>query len=353
MQNRNLLITLVVLIFGSFIAIAVTQEIFVTEQEEFIYIPVEVEDSLDTSEENISPVNEVEAIPTVPEKKRTTVEILENSGRESLCPSEGFRKIWQGDTQFVGSYSCQYREGELITKTPDCKENFKDEFIRRRYNIVNECLYDNGKLLSETPLSHELFDGGFGPKNIDGELSGIFNMEITFEWHRFIHENKLFILLAGNAGCGGCWASGPYLIIDLASGEIKKEFYDFPYYLNHSLSPEGDKIIFMNTLGKGRLDFDVDNQRLHILDIPTLIVKEIYTVPNNQSLIDGEYWNYLIKDAVIWDSNDEVRVAQIKKNQSIEDYERGYAAFKNRESENFFKRYTFLGEPVKVPLNED
>jgi hypothetical protein len=374
MNNKNLFISLLLVILGLFLYVISTQNVFITEPEEIVFLENQNNGDLFHTEtielspedsalifdkfENIYDNKEQEVEEIIVEEKKgkydhenpgtLAQEVLAESNRDSLCPEEGFRKIHNGESLYISNY-CYYREKKGMGNSEECKEKFEDEFIRRRYNIVNECLYDNDKLISVTPLSHSLINGDFGEK-YHAEFFNIFVSELLFEWHRFIDENKLYILIAGNAGCGGCWDNGPYLIIDLETGNIEKKFFDFPYLGNVIFSPNGDKLIYINTQNSN-FEFNLNNQVLSVLDIPSLSSKEIYEVPTNQSLIDSGYISYFIKDAIIWDSNREVRVAQIKKYDGEDPYMQNYAAYKNGESEqDFYKRYTFLGEPVKVEL---
>ncbi|MDF2379613.1 MAG: hypothetical protein P1V18_05370 [Candidatus Gracilibacteria bacterium] len=316
----------------------IIQRPFVPEVEKIV-----VEEFESQREEKVI---QLEPIPGISDP--LVAEFLRDQGHESLCPQEGFRNIWdESDNRILGGYQCTYKGEKLgALHSDDCKENFQDEFVRRKYNIVNECLYADGELVSETPLRHALFAGDFGGPEYNIEGLNLFTSEILFEWHRFIRDNHLYVLISGNAGCGGCLWNGPYLVIELDTGEVQKKYYDFPYNPYVSFSPDGDKMISISM--SDQYTFNVDDQKLFLLDIPTGVTQEIYTVPSDQSLIGIDVFPFFVLDAIIWDSNDEVRIAQIKKTENTDEYVRGSADMKDPSEADFYKRYTFLGEPVQV-----
>lgn len=198
--------------------------------------------------------------------------------------------------------SCDKIEGEKVQK--------KGEVDKHRYNIVNSCLYDNGKRVSEKNLLLRKLDGEFEPEpgfgdDIKADISHY--PEFLEEWMRYEHDGKLYIYLETGAGCGGCYFNGPYLEIDEKSGNVLLKEANLPWILTLILSPDKKMAIEVE------MSRDGDGKHIFLYDIiARKRVKEIHTVPDNMTVVYDGDGTYPIPDSFAWLDDKTIKITQFK-----------------------------------------
>ena len=162
------------------------------------------------------------------------------------------------------------------------------------YQVWDDCLYKDNKLVFEHNLMYEIAqNGGEEYKNFFydrkwGEGAG--------EWARFELNNNLRIFLASAGPCGGCYFTGSYLEINKSNENIQIKFADLPPIDKSIISPNSRYVVYVDVP-----NYDNGPTEVKLYDFYELKDKGvIYTIPREltiQRCYDG---CYIIEEDRYW-----------------------------------------------------
>lgn len=203
---------------------------------------------------------------------------------------------------------CDYNNGVTykprgLFDNPDCSDSLEEELKRNEYNFVNGCLYHNEDRVFQYNL--------FLSEKID--MRG----EDIKEWFRFKDKNKLFIFLRSGAGCGGCIYNGPYLVIDLNSGDVQVKNADLPYLPHLVLSPDKKSAIEFTYNSKlGDTGDIIGDIKLYLYDFIKLErTSLVYEIPENYTIVSMGHGFYLQAGSVVFLDDTKIGIQLYEKNE--------------------------------------
>lgn len=220
-------------------------------------------------------------------------------------------------------------------------DNIIKKAEKNTYNIFNGCIYKDGQSLFEKDLSVKISDGFFGDvKNSRNFVEGI------YEWFRVEKDNYLYVYLVAYRGCGGCVYNGPFLKIDLKTGEVSGHNSNIPYLPNLFLSPD--------RLSAVEVSFDHGAKseiELYIYDfIRDERTKLIYTMPKDKTILYDGDGTYPMDDSIKWLNDNTLEIQLYKR--SEEKFEEAIAIYELKENGySEFVGHEKADEPVIVKIN--
>ncbi len=269
---------------------------------------------------------------------------------DQFCPET----IYQGGPyKKYNINGCIYREygqfeeiGKGLEKR-DCSLKMDRELKKNEYNVVNGCLYKNSEKVFDKNLYSLIKAGEFGERFISNKLGkGI--GENANEWFRFEDNGKLYIFIYGTAGCGGCFFSGPYLEIDLASGLIEKASTTaIPVKYNMVISPNKKKAVevsFVTDYDKEKGEI-IKDTTFYIFDFLTFKrTNFIYKLSADKSIIECGDGCRVAPNSIEWVTNDMIKVQPFKHDNW------GNVFIPIEDGEQIWDSYMPDGEPIIINI---
>ncbi len=182
------------------------------------------------------------------------------------------------------------------------------------YNLINGCLYKGDE---------KVFDYNLLVKRGMGYFSDEDNLEIpenrightwenASEWFRFEDDNNLYIYLKGGAGCGGCIFNGPYLKIDLNTGEVEGYKMKKEYIPNVELSLDKKKAIITEFFYSLDNDTGLSSRgaiKLYLYDfVKNKRVREVYEVPGDKTILFEGMGANVIDNSITWVDENRIQI---------------------------------------------
>jgi len=189
---------------------------------------------------------------------------------------------------------------ELSGEDQDCPET--TDASTQRYEIIDQCLYRDGKRVFVKSLPYMMVMGEFGQAGIDQIYFPMYAghaLGSTQDWFWFTSENKTyFYFRAGGRSCQGCeMPGGPRLIVDEADGSVitKEVVADFPPPSTLILSPDYTRAaqVVSALIADEGPGGDKRNGEIvfEFTFVDSAQGEELYTVPVGQTLVSGCYNN--------------------------------------------------------------
>lgn len=263
-------------------------------------------------------------------------ESLENAIRNTSTYSR-YGGLQINDKEFSSEYSCSKFNKECENVEAE-KIKIADEVNNNVYNIVNGCLYKKGGPVFEHNLLVKRMQGYFN--NVKGAGIGRVWDGIE-EFHRIEESGYLYIYLYGYAGCGGCIFNGPYLKINLSTGDVSGGSSDIPFLPNIFISPNDSKAIEVSFDG----NIEKSEIKLYLYDfINDKRTKSIYTIPQDKTILEVGDGTYPIKDSINWLDENVIQLQLYKR--SNEKWEEAIARHEEKDGRSNFMGYEVSGKPI-------
>ncbi|OGL89659.1 hypothetical protein A3J36_00825 [Candidatus Uhrbacteria bacterium RIFCSPLOWO2_02_FULL_54_37] len=244
-------------------------------------------------------------------------------------------------------YDADTKKLQPYYSASSCADNFDEALGEQEYDILNGCLYYRDQQVFKGNLLMKVIYGDFGERYFLTNASGLRNGmgESASEWFRFEEKGRLYIFLRGAAGCGGCVYNGPYLVIDLRTGNIETKDSDLPYPPHNIFSPNRKKAITFDQEQSDDTESRVSHVVLSVFDFLTFVKKEIYAVPDDSSVLALGMGVFFIDDAITWLDDNRVQI-QLYEGEGASEGE--LVTDENGSSHN---EYTKRGEPIVLKVN--
>ena len=252
-----------------------------------------------------------------------------------MCPSSMFDEReneyepWHSKTYDLNG--CEYdRQSKTIhehNRIKGCANNMQTELEKRQYNLLNGCLYKDDERVFDRTI-HSLLTA----RELNDKKYSI--GESATEWFRHEDDAHLYMFFVGGAGCAGCVYTGPYLKLNIVSGESTFLTAELPYAPNYLVSPDGKKIV--------ELDFQhyegaPEELKFYIYDVEAFERTDlIYKTDKSKELLVQSHGAYIAEGAIEWIDDDTIKIQHFESDESGVKYNGG--------------QYIPKGDPILISL---